>query len=201
MPHTDIVKARAIRRSGHACEVCGTAVSFKSARFLEVRPLLGMLAEEAESCCVLCESCYSDVQRDQERLAEDESLLEEGFLAQDEAEPEGEVTQGPWGERAAEGPLGGGRPAAERPGSGPSRIEPPDGPPPGDDLWDGPLGEMRRREGRLGGPLTRSEERRLDEEEIEEQARLRELPSREDVLRAARESWFTDDDPDGGLCA
>lgn len=38
----------------------------------------------------------------------------------------------------------------------------------------------------------------LDGEEAEPEGRL---VTKENMLRAAREAWFTDDDPDGGLCA
>jgi len=118
MPHTDIVKARAIRRAGHACEVCGTPVRFKSAHFLDVRPVFGMMFE-ADECCVLCQRCWDDL------------------------DPE---------ER-------------ESGGAG--------------------LGLLEEVPG-------------LDEEDEEQEGSL---VTKENMLRAAREAWFTDDDPDGGLCA
>lgn len=65
MPQTDIVRARAIRRAGHACEVCGTPVRLRSACFLDVQPLdvqpvPGALLE-AEECCVLCQRCFDEL--------------------------------------------------------------------------------------------------------------------------------------------
>lgn len=118
MPHTDIAKARAIRRAGHACEVCGTPVRFKSAFFVEVRPVFGMMFEPDE-CCVLCERCWEDI------------------------DPEERET----------GNVG--------------------------------LGVLEE----VPSP---------EEERDEEEGRL---VTKENMLRAAREAWFTDDDPDGGLCA
>lgn len=121
MPHTDIAKARAIRRAGHACEVCGTPVRFKSAYFLEVRPVFGMMFE-ADECCVLCERCWEDLDPDERET--------------------------------------------------------------GDGAGFGPLEEVPP----------------LDEEDEQQEGKGR-LVTKENMLRAAREAWFTDDDPDGGLCA
>lgn len=60
MPYTDIVKARAIRRAGRACEMCGLPVSFESARFVSAHPIFGILFDQ-DDCCVLCEDCLADL--------------------------------------------------------------------------------------------------------------------------------------------
>jgi hypothetical protein len=65
MPQTDITKAKAIRRAGHACEVCGAPVRFRSARFLEVESELRR-PFEAEDCCVLCERCFEELDTGEE---------------------------------------------------------------------------------------------------------------------------------------
>lgn len=112
MAHTDIVKARAIRRAGHACEVCGTPVRFKSARLLEVKPLFGSLFDP-EECCVLCERCWQDIQAERregtpiatEILDEMQRTLDavEGIQAEQEGEDDDHVVmRGPWGEGPAQ---------------------------------------------------------------------------------------------------
>lgn len=69
MRYTDIVKARALRRAGRACEMCGAHVSFDSARFLSAQPIFGVLFDQ-DDCCVLCESCLGDLEPDIRDAAE-----------------------------------------------------------------------------------------------------------------------------------
>lgn len=60
MRYTDIVKARALRRAGRACEMCGAPVSFDSARFVSAHPIFGILFDQ-DDCCVLCEDCLAEL--------------------------------------------------------------------------------------------------------------------------------------------
>lgn len=59
--YTDIVKARAIRRAGRACEMCGTPLSFDSAHFVSAHPIFGILFDQ-DDCCVLCRECLDDLE-------------------------------------------------------------------------------------------------------------------------------------------
>ena len=58
--YTDIVKARALRRAGRACEMCGAPVGFDSAQFVSAHPIFGVLFDQ-DDCCVLCEDCLADL--------------------------------------------------------------------------------------------------------------------------------------------
>lgn len=60
MQYTDIVKARALRRAGRACEMCGAPVSFDSAQFISAQPIFGILFDQ-DDCCVLCGECLEDL--------------------------------------------------------------------------------------------------------------------------------------------
>ncbi len=72
MPYTDIVKARAIRRAGRACEMCGTPVTFDSARFVSAHPIFGVLFDE-DDCCVLCGECVDELDADTRAAVEERS--------------------------------------------------------------------------------------------------------------------------------
>lgn len=69
MRYTDIVKARALRRAGRACEMCGTPVSFDSARFVSAHPIFGILFDQ-DDCCVLCEDCLVELDPETRAVAE-----------------------------------------------------------------------------------------------------------------------------------
>lgn len=58
--YTDIVKARALRRAGRACEMCGASVGFESAQFVSAHPIFGVLFDQ-DDCCVLCDECLSEL--------------------------------------------------------------------------------------------------------------------------------------------
>lgn len=60
MPYTDIVKARAIRRAGRACEMCGAPLRFDSAFYVSAQPIFGILLDE-DDCCVLCPECIAEL--------------------------------------------------------------------------------------------------------------------------------------------
>lgn len=60
MHYTDIVKARALRRAGRACEMCGTSVGFDSAQFVSANPIFGVLFDQ-DDCCVLCQECLQEL--------------------------------------------------------------------------------------------------------------------------------------------
>jgi hypothetical protein len=67
--YTDIVKARALRRAGRACEMCGASVGFETARFLSAQPIFGVLFDQ-DDCCVLCEACLTDLDHGTRAAAE-----------------------------------------------------------------------------------------------------------------------------------
>lgn len=60
MRYTDIVKARALRRAGRACEMCGAPVGFDSAQFVSAHPIFGVLFDQ-DDCCVLCHVCLAEL--------------------------------------------------------------------------------------------------------------------------------------------
>ena len=68
MRYTDIVKARALRRAGRACEMCGTPVGFESARFVSAHPIFGVLFDQ-DDCCVLCGECLAELDPDTRAVA------------------------------------------------------------------------------------------------------------------------------------
>lgn len=116
MAHTDIAKARAIKRAGHACEVCGTPVSFRTAYVLDVKPLFGPLFDPDESC-VLCQRCWEEVEEERregatmppELLDDVQRTIQAAEAIEREAEEEHVVMQGPWGEQPSEQPRSGQR--------------------------------------------------------------------------------------------
>lgn len=63
MLYTDIVKARALRRAGRACEMCGTPVGFESGQFVAAQPIFGILFDQ-DDCCVLCGECLAELDPD-----------------------------------------------------------------------------------------------------------------------------------------
>lgn len=69
MRYTDIVKARALRRAGRACEMCGTPVGFESAQFVSAQPIFGILFDQ-DDCCVLCEECLAELDPDTRTAAQ-----------------------------------------------------------------------------------------------------------------------------------
>lgn len=69
MRYTDIVKARALRRAGRACEMCGTPVGFESAQFVSAHPIFGILFDQ-DDCCVLCGECLSELDPDTRAAAQ-----------------------------------------------------------------------------------------------------------------------------------
>ncbi len=69
MRYTDIVKARALRRAGRACEMCGLRVSFESGKFVSAHPIFGVLFDQ-DDCCVLCAVCLSELDGDTRAAAE-----------------------------------------------------------------------------------------------------------------------------------
>jgi hypothetical protein len=70
--YTDIVKARAIRRAGRACEMCGTPLSFDSARFVSAHPIFGVLFDQ-DDCCVLCLECLEELDVETRAAAEEQT--------------------------------------------------------------------------------------------------------------------------------
>jgi hypothetical protein len=76
MPYTDIVKARAIRRAGRACEMCGTPLKFDSAHYVSAHPIFGILFDQ-DDCCVLCHDCLDDLDNET-RAAVEESRSADG---------------------------------------------------------------------------------------------------------------------------
>lgn len=148
MRYTDIVKARALRRAGRACEMCGTPVSFDSARFVSAHPIFGILFDQ-DDCCVLCGDCLADL--DPETRAAAERGPPAGFEAH-------ELCEEP---AAAEGSSASAATASD-PTSADSK-EP--------------------------------SEQRATPEQQPEAAGLPKLP------RTAREAWFPERGPGGGMCA
>lgn len=69
MRYTDIVKARALRRAGRACEMCGTPVGFESAQFVSAHPIFGILFDQ-DDCCVLCGECLAELDPDTRAAAQ-----------------------------------------------------------------------------------------------------------------------------------
>lgn len=69
MRYTDIVKARALRRAGRACEMCGTPVGFESAQFVSAQPIFGILFDQ-DDCCVLCAECLAELDPDTRAAAQ-----------------------------------------------------------------------------------------------------------------------------------
>lgn len=69
MRYTDIVKARALRRAGRACEMCGAPVGFESARFVSAHPIFGILFDQ-DDCCVLCGECLAELDPDTQAAAQ-----------------------------------------------------------------------------------------------------------------------------------
>lgn len=69
MRYTDIVKARALRRAGRACEMCGTPVGFGSAQFVSAQPIFGILFDQ-DDCCVLCGECLGELDPDTRAAAQ-----------------------------------------------------------------------------------------------------------------------------------
>ncbi|MFZ2051492.1 MAG: hypothetical protein WAU69_11260 [Solirubrobacteraceae bacterium] len=69
MRYTDIVKARALRRAGRACEMCGTPVGLESARFVSAHPIFGILFDQ-DDCCVLCGECLAELDPDTRAAAQ-----------------------------------------------------------------------------------------------------------------------------------
>jgi hypothetical protein len=67
--YTDIVKARALRRAGRACEMCGTPVGFESAQFVSAHPIFGILFDQ-DDCCVLCGECLAELDPDTREAAQ-----------------------------------------------------------------------------------------------------------------------------------
>jgi hypothetical protein len=67
--YTDIVKARALRRAGRACEMCGAPVGFESAQFVSAHPIFGVLFDQ-DDCCVLCDDCLADLDPETRLAAE-----------------------------------------------------------------------------------------------------------------------------------
>jgi hypothetical protein len=67
--YTDIVKARALRRAGRACEMCGTPVGFESAQFVSAHPIFGILFDQ-DDCCVLCGECLAELDADTRAAAQ-----------------------------------------------------------------------------------------------------------------------------------
>lgn len=116
MPYTDIVKARAIRRAGRACEMCGTPLNFESARFVSAHPIFGILFDQ-DDCCVLCEDCLADLDPVTRAEAEDhppETIFEDHELPSIAAEDDGEAREAApaTSENAAEERPGGRGPAS-----------------------------------------------------------------------------------------
>lgn len=70
MPYTDIVKARAMRRAGRACEMCGTPLRFDSAHYVSAHPIFGFLFDK-DDCCVLCDECLEDLDGETRAAAEE----------------------------------------------------------------------------------------------------------------------------------
>lgn len=60
---TDIVKARALKRAGRACEMCGVPLGFESAHFVSAHPIFGIVFDQ-DDCCVLCDDCLADLDPD-----------------------------------------------------------------------------------------------------------------------------------------
>lgn len=77
MRYTDIVKARALRRAGRACEMCGMPVGFESAQFVSAHPIFGILFDQ-DDCCVLCGECLAEL--DPETRAAAQQGPRGGFL-------------------------------------------------------------------------------------------------------------------------
>lgn len=69
MQYTDIVKARALRRAGRACEMCGAYVGFESAEFVSAHPIFGILFDQ-DDCCVLCADCLAELDSETRAAAE-----------------------------------------------------------------------------------------------------------------------------------
>lgn len=69
MRYTDIVKARALRRAGRACEMCGLRLGFDSAKFVSAHPIFGVLFDQ-DDCCVLCSACLAELDSDTRSAAE-----------------------------------------------------------------------------------------------------------------------------------
>ncbi len=67
--YTDIVKARALRRAGRACEMCGAPVGFVSAQFVSAHPIFGILFDQ-DDCCVLCGECLAELDPDTRAAAQ-----------------------------------------------------------------------------------------------------------------------------------
>lgn len=110
MPYTDIVKARAIRRAGRACEMCGTPLNFESARFVSAHPIFGILFDQ-DDCCVLCDDCLADLDPVTRAEAEDRPS---GILSEDRELPS-IATEGDEEVIEATSPADGGEEAAESP--------------------------------------------------------------------------------------
>lgn len=70
MRYTDIVKARALRRAGRACEMCGTRLNFDSAQFVGAHPIFGILFDQ-DDCCVLCAACLGELDSETRAAAEE----------------------------------------------------------------------------------------------------------------------------------
>lgn len=117
MPYTDIVKARAIRRAGRACEICGTPLNFESARFVSAHPIFGILFDQ-DDCCVLCDDCLADLDPVTRAEAEDHppGAISEGEPAAIATADDEDVVE-------AGSPAPGEEAAAERPAAhGPSSL-------------------------------------------------------------------------------
>lgn len=69
MRYTDIVKARALKRAGRACEMCGMPVGFETAQFVSAHPIFGILFDQ-DDCCVLCHDCLAELGPDTRAAAE-----------------------------------------------------------------------------------------------------------------------------------
>lgn len=77
MPYTDIVKARAIRRAGRACEMCGAPLGFESANYVSAHPIFGVLFDQ-DDCCVLCDDCLADLEPETRAACEAQLPPQEG---------------------------------------------------------------------------------------------------------------------------
>jgi hypothetical protein len=96
MPYTDIVKARAIRRAGRACEMCGAPLKFDSAHFVSAHPIFGMLFDQ-DDCCVLCRECLDDLDNETRAAAEESPPSSHGSdrdIPSDEADRGGAADRG-----------------------------------------------------------------------------------------------------------
>jgi hypothetical protein len=67
--YTDIVKARALKRAGRACEMCGMRLNFDSGQFVSAHPIFGVLFDQ-DDCCVLCTTCLGELDPETRAAAE-----------------------------------------------------------------------------------------------------------------------------------